>query len=253
MNKKEGFSATIVSSSRTINCATWDDIEKHVAEHKINIFKPDFQPENIIYFSNVRFKSYKERLFKICNIALRTVIKYQNFIENYQITDKKIYYNKWNSFLSTYFYCNLGAFTLKDRKNKATCDLLGYCYSPNTEVSVPIIRLRFFSKEYEDVFWHELAHLILHTKPEIHKFISYDLREFEADFFVYAFNFFLNDIENPEVFNSLKKTLNNVSKKEIKNYNIYTTFLKDYGENNKTFFNKEDLVNKVFYENRYIV
>ncbi len=43
-------------------------------EFEVNFYKPDFQPENIIYFSKIRFKLYKERLFKICNIALGTAI-----------------------------------------------------------------------------------------------------------------------------------------------------------------------------------
>lgn len=214
---------------------------------KVNFLKPDFQPENVIYFSKIRVKSYKERLFKICNIALHTAIKYQRFLENNGNNKQKYYYH-WSSFVSEYFLCSINRFNAKDKKT----NLLGYCqWSPMREF-YPTIHLRYFSKKYEFVFWHELAHLILHSKKEINEYISYNLKELEADFFVYSLNFYLKDTEDKNSFNRLLEKLNKISRKEIRNYNIYYTFLKDFGNNNSNNFFKMDLIKKTFYNNDYI-
>lgn len=113
--------------------------------------------------------------------------------------------------------------------------------------------MRFFSKKYENVFWHELAHLILHSKKQINDYISHDLREFEAEFFVYSINFFAKDIQNETTFKSLLSKLHKISKKEIKNYTLYYTFLINYSNNNINFMGyKNDLAEQTFYENKYI-
>lgn len=222
-------------------------------ENSINFFKPDFQPENVIYFSSIRFHSYKARLFKICNIALQTTIKYQRFIEDYRIDGQNIKRNEWESFLNEYFNCSLLKLTKQQLSNK---NLLGLCYTFNDtndqNNSYANIYLRYFSKKYEHVFWHELGHLILHGKIEVYKYISTDLREFEAEFFEYSMNFFLRDIQNQYSFNVLIKKLNSIQKKDLRNFNIYHTFLKDYGNNNRNHFCTNDLVQKTFYENIFV-
>lgn len=219
-------------------------------ELTVNLYKPDFQPENIIYFSKIRFKSYKKRLFKICNIALRTAIQYSRFLEENKNNKKSKSYSIWKNFLDEYFHCTLNKFKAEDLEKQ---NLLGYCQWSNVNEVYPKIYLRYFNKKFEYVFWHELAHLILHSKKEIYDYISHDLREFEADFFVYCFNFFFKDIQDKYSFDFLLSKIRNVSNRDIKNYNIYCTFLENYSNNNVNFMGyRKDLVNEVFYENKNI-
>lgn len=173
----------------------------------------NYQPENIIYQSRFLPLSFRNRLFRIINLSLKTAIQYQRFLNDNQNLKYGNKYYLWKDFLNDYFYCTLHTLTNKQKLNNY---LLGTCLFNSCNVYARI-HLRYFSKKYEYVFWHEVAHLILHTNYDVSKELTINIEEFEADFFSYAMEFFIKDKIDIKQFDILLFKINQINVSEAIN------------------------------------